>query len=155
MVAQFAVVLELAGAVIDVPVSRIGIAFFDQLADEGDDFRDVFHHAGIQRRLFDMQRCCIFIEGRDELFGDFLRGNAHFFCGADDLVVHVGEVRNEIHVIAAVFQIAADGIESYCAARVADMDVVVDGRAADVHAHLILLDRLEFFFFARQGIVDF
>ena len=155
MIAQFAVVLELTGTVIDVAVSFIGIAFIDQIADEGDDVRDIFHHARIQRRFFDVQSRGIFIEGRDELFGDFLRGNAQLFGGTDDLVVHVGEVGDEIHVIAAVFQVAADSIESHCAAGIADMDVVVDGRTTDVHAHLILLDRLELFFFARQGIVDF
>ena len=35
-----------------------------------------------------------------------------------------------------------------------DVEVVVDGHAAAVHAHVAGLDGLEFLFLARQGIVD-
>ena len=40
-------------------------------------------------------------------------------------------------------------------AGIADMGEVVDGRAADIHAHIVGIDRCELDLFARQRIVEF
>ena len=72
----------------------------------------------------------------------------------DDLVVHVGEVHDVTHLVALVFQVAADEIEHDRRHRVPDVCVRIDGGAANVHPHFAGFQGLERFFFTRQGVVD-
>ena len=71
------------------------------------------------------------------------RGTALLVGAVDDLVVDVGDVLDEADVEALPLQVAADHVEGQERARVADVDVVVDRRAADVHRDLARLARDE------------
>ena len=87
--------------------------------------------------------------------GDLLIGLALLVGTLDDLVVHVGEVLHERHLVAAVLQIAAQHVEHDDRARVADVDVVIHRRAAGVHTHFARLDRHELFLLHGHGVVQF
>ena len=51
-----------------------------------------------------------------------------------------------------VLEISADGVKEDHRAGIADVDQVVDGGAADVHADLALLDRYEIFFVSCHSV---
>ena len=88
------------------------------------------------------------------LGGHFSRASTLFTCSFDDLVVDVGDILHERHFEAAPDEVAADHVEADKRARVADVDAVVHGRAADVHADLAGLLRLELNFLAQLSVVN-
>ena len=72
----------------------------------------------------------------------------------DELIVDVGDVGDVDDLVAAVLEVAAQGIEDDERAGVADVDIVVDGGAADVDAVLAGHLRHELFLLAGQGVED-
>ena len=93
-------------------------------------------------------------ESARELLGD-LGGGAALLVGAvDDLVVDIGKVLGKRDLIALEHEVAADHVKRQERARVADVDLVVDRRAADVHADLALFDGLKLLFAVRLAVVD-
>ena len=76
-----------------------------------------------------------------------LASDALFIRPLDNLVVHIGEVLDEFNLVAAEFKIPPDHIEDERAARMADMAIVIDRHAADIHPHGLRLERLERLFF--------
>ena len=82
-------------------------------------------------------------------------GTAPFFVGlVDNLVVHVGNVLYESHVEAAPLQVAAHHVKHDKGARVANMDIVVHGWPAHIHANLAQFLGLEIFLSARARVVN-
>lgn len=81
-------------------------------------------------------------------------GDALFIGLLDELVIDVGEVLHELYLIAAVFQITAQHIKYADRTGIADMDVVIHGRAAGIDPDLARFQRHKFFLFTGQGIVD-
>ena len=71
-----------------------------------------------------------------------------------DLVVDVGIIPDIGHVIPEKAEIAVDHVEDDIGAGMADMTVVIDRHAADVHFHLAGIQRNEFFLTGRKGIVN-
>ena len=69
------------------------------------------------------------------------------------LPIDVGDVLHEGDVEAAPCQIAADDVEGDESARVSDVDVVVHGGTADVHAHASELQGMEIDFLPKLRIV--
>ena len=92
-------------------------------------------------------------EGIGELRGDLGGGAAFLVCLGDDLIVDIGDVLHEGHLIAAIHEVAANGVEGDKGAGVADVDAVVDRWSADVHAHLALFNGLELFLLVSLGVV--
>ena len=74
----------------------------------------------------------------------------------DDLVVDVGDVADVDDVLLAVemAQQAEQHVEDDERAGIADMDALIDRRAADIDAHTVRVDRLEELLVARQGVVQ-
>lgn len=72
----------------------------------------------------------------------------------DDLVIHIGHVLHEGNFEPAPREIAANRVERDERARIADMDVVVYGRAAHIHAYFALVHGNELTLGARFGVVD-
>src|SRR5262249_24371515 len=84
-------------------------------------------------------------------FGD---GGVLFLSLNDQLVVHVGDVDDERDLVAAIRQVALDGVEDDRANHVAEVAGLVDGRTADVHTDLTGHDRLEGFLLPGQRVID-
>ena len=155
LVAELAVVLEFQRAVVHVAVDLIGVALIDERCDEVDDLLDVFGRLRVHGRLADAERVGVGEVFGDVFFRDFLARDALFVGALDDLVVHVGEVLHERHLVAAVLEIAAQHVEHDDRARVADVDEVIHRRTAGVHAHLAGLDRHELFLLHGHGVEQF
>ena len=79
---------------------------------------------------------------------------AVFDSALDDLVVDVGDVADVGHVVTGGLQPAVNHVENHHHAGVAEVAVVIDGHAADVHANLVRFDGGEYLFFAFQRVVD-
>ena len=85
---------------------------------------------------------------------DFLHGSALFLALLDELVVNIRDIGHIDNLVAAVFQIAAQGIEDDERAGIADVDIVVDGGAADIDAVFTGHLRHKFLFLTGQGVED-
>ena len=90
----------------------------------------------------------------DETLPQLLDGDALFVGAADHLIVDIREILNVLDLVALVLQIAAQRVEHDERARIADVEIVVDRRAAAVNAHLARLDGLELFFPARLRVIN-
>ena len=106
------------------------------------------------RRPSDSELPHVLIIGLDELGGDRVARYASFICPLDDLVIDIGEVLDEFNLISAELEISSDYIEHERAARMADVAIVVDGHAADIHTNGLRLERLKRLFFPCEAVVD-
>ena len=134
---ELAVRRQLVDREVDVAVGGVGEPLRLELADERDHLGDVLGRRGsicgggaaehphvlAERRRCSppTPRCAV---------------SAALLGALDDLVVDVGEVADERHLVAEEAQVAVDDVEDDQRARVADVRAVVDGDAADVHADL-------------------
>ena len=77
-----------------------------------------------------------------------------FFIGAfDDLVINVGKVLDISHIVTAIAEIAAHHIKGHDGAGIAQMNIVVGGRAANVHFDLTFFYGNKLFFLVMQCII--
>ena len=137
LMAQLAVFREGLGAEVNVAVLRnVGVAVLDQALDDVDDGVHGLGRARVHGSLFDAEALRV-------------------VRLVDDLVVDVGEVLHELDLVAAVLEVAAQQVENDERTRVADMEVVVYGRAAGIHLYLARRDRNEFFLLTGQCVVEF
>ena len=93
-------------------------------------------------------------ESVGKLAGDVLGGAALLVGALDDLVVHVGQVLGEGDLVALVHEVTADDVEGQERATVADVNLVIDGGAADVHANLAGLDGRKLDLLVKLGVID-
>ncbi len=73
---------------------------------------------------------------------------------ANDLVVHVGDVHDVVHLVAAIDQPAAQNVLESEGPQVADVGVIVDRGAAGVHAHGIAFERLKRLHLLGESVVE-
>ncbi len=82
----------------------------------------------------------------------FLHGKPIARRVANDLVVHVGDVHHVLHLVAALFEEAAQGVDHDEGAEVADVAVVVDRRPAGVHADQVVVQGMKLLDLRGQSI---
>src|SRR5262249_32302078 len=72
------------------------------------------------------------------------------------LVVHVGELHDMVDLVAEMFQRAPQQVDRNVSAKISDVAVVIDRRAADVEADTLALEieRLERLNRARERVVE-
>ena len=153
-VAELAVVRVLAHVEVDVAVGAIGEALVDQPLGEVDDLVDVLGAAGEVVDRVDAQGLDVPHVVGGHLGGQVGHGHVAGVGLGDQLVVHVGDVDHQGHFVAAVDQVAFDGVEDDRPDHVADVAGLIDGRPAEIDADLAGLDGLEGFFGLREGVVD-
>ena len=146
-----AVMRERACRKVHVAVGFVSVPLVDERLHDLDDLGDVFGRARMHGRRTDAQPLRVGEIRVDIARGDFGHGAALGLGLGDHLIVHVGEVLHEHDLVAAVFEIAAQQVEKHEAARVADVDIVVDRRAAGVHPHPAVADG-QFFLLSCQRI---
>ena len=154
-VAQLAVVRVRLDAEIDIAVARhIGVAGLHQILDDTDDLADMLGRTGTHGRRHDIQSIGILDVLGLKLAGNLLHGGPLLLPLLDELVINVGDVGDIVDLAAAVFQITAQCVKDDHRAGIADMDIVIDRRAADIDAVLALLLGGEFLFPACHRIED-
>ena len=130
------------------------MAAVDELLDELDHLGDLLGGARSHIGVLHVHGVHVVKEGLRIFCGNLGCASAFFVGLLDDLVIDVGDVGDELHVEAAPRKIAADDIEADKRTSVADMDIVVHGGTAHVHADLPVLERLERHLLAKFGVVD-
>ncbi len=153
-VGKLAVLVVGAHGEVHVALHGVRMAFFDELFHQSDHLVDLLGGARTHIRIHHAGGMHV-VDERLRVLGGNLGGAAAFLVGLlDDLVVHVGDVLHELHLVPAPDKVAADGVERYEGTGVADMDVVVHRRAAHVHVHLAVAYGDEGALFACHGVID-
>ena len=133
-------------------LGNISVAGVDQILHDIQDLLDVLGSPGLDGGLFAVEAGGILEVLGLKALGDLLHGGALLLPLLDELIVDIGDVGNIEHLVAAVLKVAAQGIEHDQRAGVADVDIVINGRAADIDAVFTGHLRHEFFFLAGQRI---
>ena len=131
------------------------MAVVEQLLHDVDDRVHRLGRARVHGRLADAEPLGVRVIFLDIAVRDDVEVHALFVRLIDDLVVDVGEVLHEFHLVAAVLEVAAQQVEHDERARVADVEIVVHGRAAGIHFDLARGDRDELLLLAGQGVEQF
>ncbi len=143
-----------ADAEVDVAVHGVGVATLDESLDEGDDLRDVLGDQRVDRGRLDVQLPGVLVVQGDVPLRHLPEVHPLLAGAVDDLVVHVGEVLDVGHLVAQVLQVAADHVARHEGEHVPHVGLVLDGHAADVHAHLAGAQGLELAEGAGHAVVD-
>jgi hypothetical protein len=151
---QLAVALEGPHGEVHVAVHDIRVPALDKSLHHRDHLRDGLGRPWLGTRALDAQVGHGLQKSVSVSAGHLGRLDALLVRRLDDLVVDVRDVLDEADIVAAVLEVAADHVEAQECARVADVDVVVDGRAAHVHEGLALLARDEVLFGADHRVVQ-
>ena len=138
-VGKLAVFLKLLRAEVNVAVDLVSEALFHKGIDDIENAVDVLGRLRVDGCGLYAEALGVLVVFLDIALCDFLDGHALLVGLTDHLVVHVGEVLDEGDVVAAVAEVTAEHIEYNEATRVADMEIVIYGRAAGVHADLARL----------------
>ena len=153
--AQLAVAGVRLDAEIDVAVAgHIGVAGLHQILDDTDDLADMLGGAGAHGGGLDVQTVRVLDVLGLKLAGNLLHRGPLLLAFLDEFVINVGDVGDVVDLVAAVFQVAAQGVEHDHRARVADVNIIINRRAADIDAIFALLLGGELLFLAGHGVED-
>ena len=119
------------------------------------DVVDVLSGFGINIRRLHAELLNIFKECIRIFLRNFLRRNTQLIGAFDDFVIDVGEIHHKAHLIAAIAQIAAKGVEHDERPRVANVKIIIHRRPAEIKSHPAGRDGNEFFFLAGESVVEF
>ena len=89
----------------------------------------------------------------DVFICNFLGCAVFFMRTIDDFIIDVGEVLNKGHIVADVFEIAAQHVEHDKGSGVADVKIIVDRRPAGVHFDLSRFDGFKGFLAVGHRVV--
>ena len=134
---------------------EVGVSLVDQRLRHGDDGRDELGRARLEIRDLQPERRTVLLHGEREAPRELGPVLAVLRRALNDLVVDVGDVANVGDLEAARAQVALHQIEHRQHPRVTEVNVVVHGDAADVHAHFVAAQRLELRLAAGQRIMNF
>ena len=110
--AQLAVLRVALDAEVDISVlGNVGVAGIDQVLDDVQDLLDVLRCTGLDGGLFAVQTGGILEVLGLKALGHFLHGGTLLLALLDELIINIGDVGDIDDLVAAVFQIAAQGIE--------------------------------------------
>ncbi|OPZ69710.1 MAG: hypothetical protein BWY83_01891 [bacterium ADurb.Bin478] len=158
---EFAVLGIFGNVKIDRAVDLIGITVLKQLFHQFDLLRDVaagarrdirpqhiqlIHGFKIRGGVFLHQLHGLYLFARSTFENAVLAGIQH--------VAHIGDVLHVPHPIAQPAEITNHHIKADITFGMADVRIIVDRRAADIHVDASGLQRLKFFFLPGQGVVD-
>ena len=152
---QFAVFREFLCIIVNSAIVFISKTFVDQFLNHCNDTVHFLCNTRMYSSTFYVQTVSIVECFFNITIGDCFHCAVFFVCTVDDLVVNVCEVLYISNVITFVFQVSSYGVKYNIRACVTDMDIVIYGRAANVHFYFAFLARNEFFFLSCQCIIYF
>ena len=154
LVAEHPVAVEAAHREVHVAAGLVGVPARDQLLDQR---HDLGHRLARQRLAVgpsQAQQVGVGDVGLGHLARQRVRRHALVDGRRVDLVVDVGDVLDQQHRLPAPLQVALHQLEHHERPRVSDVDAVVDGGPAHVHADRAVGARLQLAQLARQRVAD-
>ena len=136
------------------PVRGVGHAAIDQPLDERDDVGDVGRHKRLHVRRQHAEAGHVAVVLLGEAGRQIERRLADLVGTRDDLVVHVGDVADEVDLVAEPGQAAPDDVEADGRVGMADMRRVVRRRPAEIDRYRAGLERLERQLLLAEGVVE-
>ncbi len=92
--------------------------------------------------------------GLELLKACFLGNLVLAFVGVVLKVAYIGDIAHIAHLVAKVGEISVNDIECDGRTGMSEMAVAINCRPADIHAHHVIMKRMEFLFPAGHGVVD-
>ena len=142
-VRKLAVLVEAGHAEIHVAARRVGVPGFDEDRDQVDDPLNGLHSLGLVIGASEAETVRVPLVVGGHLGGQVCAGRSRRACGVVDLVVHVGHVLDQGHLVPLVLQEALEQGEHHERPRIADVHASVDGGPAGIDRHPPGLTRLE------------
>ena len=130
------------------------MALLDQALDHANHGANLLGGTRANVRIHDVEAMHLLDERVGELMRHLFRRATLLVGAIDDLVVHVGQILRERDLVTAGDEPATNHIEREERARIADVDLVVHGGAAHVHAHLALFDGRELALLAQLAVIN-
>ena len=156
LVGKLSVVRILANREVHGSVTHdIGKALVDQTLNHVNHSVNFLRRLRMRGRGLHIQVCHILPALPDIALGDHRGIDALFVCFLNDLVIHIGKIGDVVDLISLVFKIPANCIKYDHRSRISDVNQIVNGRSADIHADLSLFNRLEFLEPFGFGVVNF
>src|SRR5918994_3581973 len=146
LVAQGAVSREASYGVVDVAfgfLRGVRVALLYELFDQGDHLGDVLGGARLDVGQPYAQHLKSLVKGVRVAVYDLLPGDPLLVGLVYDLVLYVRDVLDERHVVIPAPQVPGHNVPEQGRPRVADVDMVVDRRTADVEAEGATLPHLD------------
>ena len=132
-----------------MPLSHIGMAFFDQQRDHGN---HLVNEGGGTRLMVRRQRpqCgYIAVKAGDRIVTQLPDINIAFSGTGDDLVINIGDVAHIGHLRIVMTQQTHQHVKYDNRPRIADMNAVIDRWPAGIDAHILCIQRDKRLFLAR------
>ena len=152
---KLSVFLEFFGAEVNVSTRRIGISLFRKALDDFYDFVNIFGCSRMNGGLSDIKSLGVCPKFLYIPLGNLLNGGALLVGLVYKLIVDVGEILNEIDLIASPLKVSSEHIKNAKRAGVSDVNIVIDGGAAGINFRLPLFYRNKLLFLSGQGIENF
>ena len=141
---ELSVARELAHSKVHVTVGRrVREAVLFKPRDDVKHLRNEFRRMRLERGVKAPQGAHVFLHRLGEGLRELGRCDLALGGAPDDLVVHVGHVAHKGHLVARSLEPATDDVKRHEGAAVADMAVVIDRDAADVHPDMTGLHRFK------------
>src|SRR5215204_5000951 len=129
--------------IVDVAVAGgVGVTLLDEFFDQRDHLGYVPGGAGFNVRERNSKHLQPLVEGVRVAAHDLLPVDAFCIGLVDDLVLYVRDILYETNFVASAPQVSYNYVPKKGSAGVADVDVVVDGRTANVDPDLAVLPDL-------------
>ena len=131
----------------NVAVHPVGQPLLFQAADQRDDLGNVRRRSRLMRGRGEPQARAVLGEFPDVALRDRFGGHALLVGPLDDLVVHIGKIAHEGHLVAEKPEVAVHHVKGQQEPGMADMRGVIDRDPAYVHPHLPFFERNKRLFF--------
>ena len=138
---------------VNIPIlCHIRMTRLHQVGHDGQDLRDMLGGAGLYGGCQAVQTSSILEILGLKALSHLLHGSAFFLALRNELIINIRDIGHILHLCAPVLQVTAQGVEHDQRPCVANVDIVVDGGAADIDAVLPRGLGDKFFFLTGQGI---
>ena len=155
LMAQFAIVLERVYTEVNVAVfNSICVSFVNKSLNNINDFRNMVRNSWTHICKANIQTLQVVIVFVFIFSCNSFKSNAFFNGTFDDFVINVCNVGNIFYLVAFVFKVTAQCVKNNCRAGIADVDIVVNCRAANVDFVFTFYQWNKLFFFAGKCVVN-